>query len=46
MLYVISVYWPYLLAVFAIGVVVGWWFQDARSFDETAGWLDNGPDRP
>jgi hypothetical protein len=46
MLYVVSVYWPYMLAVFALGAIVGWWFQDARNIDDTAGWLDSGPDRP
>ena len=30
LLYVLSVYAPYLAVVFAIGVIVGWWAESRR----------------
>ena len=44
MLYVLSVYWPFLIAALVLGVAVGWWFQDPRSADDATAWLEQGPD--
>lgn len=45
MIYVLSVYWPFLIAALLLGVVVGWWFQDPRSADDATAWLDDGADQ-
>ena len=44
MLYVITVYWPFLIAALFLGVLVGWWYQDPRSADDATAWLEPGPD--
>jgi hypothetical protein len=44
MLYVISIYWPYLIAVLVVGMAVGWWYQDPRSVDDATAWLERGFD--
>ncbi len=44
MLYVIANYWPFLAVALAVGVVVGWWYQNPRSADEMTAWLERGPD--
>jgi hypothetical protein len=44
MLYVLSVYWPFLIAALVLGMAVGWWFQDPRSADDATAWLEHGPD--
>jgi hypothetical protein len=44
MLYVLIAYWPFLVASMALGVVVGWWFQDPRSADDATAWLEPGRD--
>ena len=44
MLYILSVYWPFLIAALVLGVAVGWWFQDPRSADDATAWLEQGPD--
>ena len=44
MLYVLAFYWPFLLGALALGVIVGWWFQDPRSADDATAWLEPGPD--
>lgn len=43
MLYVLSVYWPFLIGALVLGVLVGWWFQDPRSADDATAWLEQGP---
>jgi hypothetical protein len=42
--YVASVYWPYLSAVFVIGVLVGWWVEARR--DNLDHWLQSDRDEP
>ncbi len=32
------------MLMWALGVVVGWWFQDPRSADDATAWLEQGPD--
>lgn len=44
MLYVLTAYWPFLVATLVLGVLVGWWFQDPRSADDATAWLERGPD--
>lgn len=44
MLYVLTAYWPFLVATLVLGVLVGWWFQDPRSADDATAWLEPGPD--
>lgn len=44
MLYVLTVYWPFLVAALILGMLVGWWFQDPRSADDATAWLEPGPD--
>ncbi len=46
MLYVIAQYWPFIVAAFALGVLVGWWYQDPRSADDATAWLEPGRDEP
>jgi len=30
-LYVLSFYWPFVAAVFTLGIVVGWWAEAKRA---------------
>jgi hypothetical protein len=42
MLYVISIYWPFLILALVLGMLVGWWFQDPRGADDATAWLEPG----
>ncbi|WP_421723442.1 hypothetical protein [Bauldia sp.] len=42
MLYLISAYWPFLLAALIVGLAVGWWYQDPRNVDDMTAWLEGG----
>ena len=44
MLYVFHIYWPFLIVAVALGICVGWWFQDPRSADDVTVWLEPGDD--
>lgn len=44
MLYLIGFYWPFIIAALLLGIIVGWWYQDPRSADDGAAWLEPGPD--
>ena len=44
MLYVVTIYWPFLLAAVVIGVLVGWWTQGPRRADDLTAWLEHEPD--
>ena len=46
MFYVLATYWPFMLLMLAIGVAVGWWYQDPRSVDDLTACLERGPDDP
>jgi hypothetical protein len=39
-IYVTSAYWPYLAAVFIVGILIGWWAEGRRQGDVRA-WLRN-----
>jgi citrate synthase len=34
-LYLLSFYWPFVAAVFALGIVVGWWAEAKRAVTRT-----------
>jgi hypothetical protein len=42
--YLFVAYWPFLIAVLAAGVAVGWWSQDPHSADDMTAWLERGLD--
>jgi hypothetical protein len=41
-LYVAAAYWPYLAAVFALGIGVGWWVEARR--DDFSDWPQSDRD--
>lgn len=44
MLYLVSIYWPFMLGALGLGVLIGWWYQDPRSADDLTAWLESEPD--
>jgi hypothetical protein len=46
MLFLVQAYWPFMLVAAAFGIAAGWWYQDPRSGEYMAAWLERGPDEP
>jgi len=44
MLYDLLMFWPFLAGALAVGIGVGWWYQDPRSADDLTAWLEPGAD--
>ncbi len=45
MLYLVSIYWPFMVVALVLGALVGWWYQDPRAADDATAWLESEPDR-
>jgi hypothetical protein len=45
-LFLITAYWPFLLAALVCGLAVGWWNEDPRSADDLTAWLEPGDEEP